>query len=147
MSKENGKLKFEELSYKIRGAFFEVYNTLGPGFKEQIYHNALAKEFRNRGIPFNEKERVPILYKEEKVGVYEPDFVVDKKILVELKSVPQMPKLFETQLFYYLNGTPYEVGFLVNFGGEKIEIKRRIQSKSAVIRSKSAAIRAYSHYE
>jgi len=142
MTGENGKLKFEKLSYDLRGAFFEVYNTLGPGFKEQIYHNALAKELRNRGIRFSDKERISILYKGEKVGVYEPDFIIDSKILVELKSVLQMPRIFETQLFYYLNGTPYELGFLVNFGGGKIEIKRRVQSKSAVIRSKSAAIRA-----
>ena len=142
MSKENGKLKFEKLSYDLRGTFFEVYNTLGPGFKEQIYHNALVRELTNRGISFSEKERIPILYKGEKVGVYEPDFVIDGKILVEIKSVPQMLKLFETQLFYYLNGTPYELGFLVNFGGEKIEIRRRIQTKSAAIRSKSAEIRA-----
>jgi GxxExxY protein len=117
---------YEELTYKIRGAFYEVYNTLGPGFKEEIYHRALAKEFRLRKIPFVEKKRLIIMYKNEKVGIYEPDFIVDEKVLVEIKSVSIMPKIFETQLYYYLKGSHYKLGFLVNFGAEKLDMRRRI---------------------
>ena len=122
-----GKIKHEVLSYKIRGACYEVYNTLGPGYKESIYHNALAREFKTRKIRFTEKARIPILYKNEKVGMYEPDFIIDDKVLIEVKAVSNMTKLFDLQLYYYLKGTKYEVGFLVNFGEEKIQIKRRIQ--------------------
>ncbi|MDP2939991.1 MAG: GxxExxY protein [Candidatus Omnitrophota bacterium] len=125
-------LKSESLSYKLRGAFFDVYNTLGPSFKESIYHNALVFEFTTQGIPFKEKVRMPIFYKNKQVGIYEPDFVIDNKILIEIKAVPTLLKLFDMQLYYYLKGTPYELGFLVNFGSDKIQIKRRIQDKSVL---------------
>lgn len=117
---------YEDLTYKIRGAFYEVYNLLGPGFKEEIYHRSLAKEFKLRGIPFVKKRRLAVTYKEEKVGIYEPDFIIDEKVLVEVKSVPNTLRIFETQLYYYLKGTDYKLGFLVNFGGEKLDIRRRI---------------------
>jgi len=117
---------YKELTYKIRGAIYEVYNTLGPGFKESVYHRALAKEFTLRKIPFGEKKRLPILFKGEEVGIYEPDFMVDKRVLIEIKAVPKMPKLYETQLFYYLRGTEYKLGFLVNFGGSKLEWRREL---------------------
>jgi len=121
-----GGIKFEKLSYKIRGAFFEVYNTLGPGFKEKIYHAALAKEFKALKNDFQERKRIPVIYKGEKIGIYEPDFIIENKILIEIKAVPFLTRLFDLQLHYYLKGTKYEVGFLVNFGGEKLQIKRRI---------------------
>lgn len=67
---------YKDLTYVIRGAFFEVYNTLGPGFKEDVYHHALAAEFALREIPFSSKVRLSINYKDKRVGVYEPDFVI-----------------------------------------------------------------------
>jgi GxxExxY protein len=121
---------YKELTYQIRGALYEVYNTLGPGFKESVYHRALAKEFTLRKIPFEEKKRLPVPFKGEEVGIYEPDFIIDEKVLIEIKAVPEMPRLYETQLFYYLRGTNYKLGFLVNFGGSKLEIKRRIYEKA-----------------
>ena len=122
-----GKLKYEELTYKIRGAFFKVYNEIGPGFKESIYHNALAIEFQENKIPYQDNKRILILYKGKRVGIYEPDFAILDKIIIEIKAVPSiMPKIFDTQLYYYLKGSKYELGFLVNFGSSKIEIKRRI---------------------
>lgn len=120
------KYLYAELTYRIRGSLYEVYNTLGPGFKESIYHRALVKEFVLRKIPFEEKKKLSIRYKGEKVGIYEPDFIIDRKVLVEIKAVPEMPKIHDIQLFYYLKGTEYKLGLLVNFGGTKLEIKRRI---------------------
>ena len=69
------------------------------------------------------------MFKGKKVGIYEPDFVVDNKIIIEIKSVLNMPKVFENQLYYYLKGTSYKVGYLVNFGNEHIDIRRRIYDK------------------
>jgi len=133
---------YEDLSYNIRGACFEVYNTLGHGFKESIYHHALIKEFTIRQISFEDKKKLPITFKGEKVGFYEPDFVVDEKIIIEIKAVPEMPKAYEQQLFYYLKGTNYKLGFLINFGKQILEIKRRIYQEAKKNQRKSAEISA-----
>ena len=110
-----GKLKYENVSYRIRSALFEVYNTLGPGFKESIYHKALAEELKNKGLKFNDKKRIQIKYKGKSVGIYEPDFIVEDKIIIEIKSVEIMTRVFEKQLYSYLKGTDYKVGILVPF--------------------------------
>lgn len=123
------EILYKELAYQVVGAFYEVYNTLGPGFKEIIYHKALAIEFTLRKIPFVTKKQVSIEYKGKNTGIYEPDFVVDNKILIEINAVSQMPEVSEKQLYYYLKGTEYKLGYLVNFGAGKLEIKRRIYEK------------------
>ena len=121
---------YEDLTYSVRGAVFEVYNHLGPGFKELVYHNALKTEFDLRGMLFESKKRLPISYKDEQVGVYEPDFVMDNKVLIEIKAVPEMPAIYETQLYYYLRGTGFKLGFLINFGTEKLDIRRQIYDQA-----------------
>lgn len=108
------------------GCFYAVYNALGPGHKEQIYHKALTLEFKSKGISFNDKKRLKVKYKEQEIGIYQPDFIIEDKIIVEIKSLLQMPTVFEKQLYYYLRGTEYKLGYLVNFGTEKLEIRRRI---------------------
>ncbi len=123
------KILYKELAYQIVGAFYEVYNTLGPGFKESVYHNALIIEFTLRKIPFETNKKLSIKYKKQKAGIYEPDFVIDNKILVEIKAVPRMPRVYEKQLYYYLKGTEYKLGYLVNFGADRLEIKRRIYER------------------
>lgn len=120
------KILHKDLSYKIVGCFYEVYNKLGPGHKEDIYQKALIKEFKLQNISYETKKRLKIDYKGETVGVYEPDFIIDNKIIIELKSVLLMPKVYEKQLFYYLKGTNYRLGYLVNFGSDNIDIRRRI---------------------
>ena len=124
------KLLYEDLSYKIRGCAFDVYNKLGFGHKENIYQKALALEFKNKNLDFTAEESLPIIYQNEKIGTYRPDFIVDKKIIIELKAVPFMPESYETQLTYYLKGTNYELGFIINFGGTKLDIRRRIWTPS-----------------
>jgi GxxExxY protein len=121
-----GELKYGDLTYKIRGALFEVYNLLGPGFKETIYHNALREEFIEREIRYKEKRRINVNFKGKQVGAYEPDFVVEDKVILEIKAVEIMPKLFEQQIFNYLKATGFNVGFLINFGGKTLDIRRRI---------------------
>lgn len=117
---------YKDLSYKIVGCFYKVYNTLGPGHKEDIYQKALGIEFENQKIEYISKKRLPINYEEKKVGIYEPDFIIEDKILVEIKSVITMPKVFEKQLYYYLKGSEYRLGYMINFGSNKIDIRRRI---------------------
>jgi GxxExxY protein len=120
------KFLYKELSYKIIGCFYEVYNELGPAHKEQVYHEALKVSFSEKEISFKTNKRLKIIFKGKEVGVYEPDFIVEDKIVVEIKSVLNMPKVFEKQLYYYLRGTDYKVGYLVNFGNEQIDIRRRV---------------------
>lgn len=121
-----GKILYKDLSYKLVGCFYEVYNKLGPGHKEDIYQKALIREFALKNISCETKKRLKIDYKGESVGTYEPDFIIDNKIIVELKSVLLMPKVYEKQLFYYLKGAGYKLGYLVNFGSDKVVILRRI---------------------
>lgn len=123
-------LIYKDLAYKIVGCFYEVYNRIGPGFKESIYQKALAIEFDIKKIPYEIEKRISIKYRGKIVGYYTPDFIVDKKIIIEIKAAEIMPNLHETQLYYYLKGTDYRLGYIVNFGGSKIDIRRRIYDKA-----------------
>ena len=117
---------YEGLTYRVRGAIFAVHNELGCGHKEKVYQVALANEFKDRKIPFEKEKRIRIIYKNKKVGYYQPDFLINKQVIIELKSVPFLSKKAEAQLFYYLKGTPYRVGLLVNFGSIKVDIRRKV---------------------
>jgi len=115
---------YEEDSYKIRGACFCVYNTLGEGIKENIIIRALTKELASRGLPLENQVRIDVVYKNEKVGIYIPDLVINEKIIVEVKSKPYLTKEDEKQFWGYLKGSKYKLGFLINFGPEKLIMKR-----------------------
>lgn len=120
------KLIYADITYKIRGAVFNVYNELGFGHKEQVYQKSLAKEFETNNIPYKRELPISVSYKGEAVGNYRPDFVVEEKIILELKAVDFMPKSFETQLLHYLKTTGYQLGLLINFGAPHLFIKRLI---------------------
>ena len=117
---------YEDLSYKIRGACFNAHNTLGGGHKEGIYQKALAIEFGKLGIKFEREKSLTIRYENESIGVYRPDFLINEEIILELKAVDFMPKSYEVQLLHYLKSTKLPLGFLINFGPQKVEIRRRV---------------------
>jgi len=119
-------LLYEDLTYRLRGIFFKVYNTLGFGHRESVYQHALAIEFKKQRISFKEEPRLGVVYDGTKVGTYSPDFLIDDKIILEIKSVEFLTKDMEKQLIYYLKSTGYKLGLLVNFGTSKLEIKRKI---------------------
>ena len=121
-------LLYEEESYKIRGACFNVYNTLGGGIKEKIIENALIKELGLQGLKVSNQVRIDMFYNGEKIGVYIPDIVIADKIICELKSKPFISKEDEKQFWGYLKGSKYELGFLINFGPNKLIIKRFIHT-------------------
>lgn len=121
-----GDLIYKDSAYKVVGCFYEVYNQLGPGFKELVYHKALATELNLQKVYYEEEKRIAVKYKGKNIGSYIPDFVIDKKIIVEIKAVDIIPKLYETQLYYYLKGTDYKLGYIVNFGSSQIDIRRRV---------------------
>lgn len=117
---------YKELTYKLQGCFFSVYNALGFGHKETVYQKAPEIELKKNQIVFEPQKILNIYYNKERVGNYRPDLVIDNKIIVEIKAVDFVPKDYEKQLLYYLKGTEYKLGYLVNFGNPKLYIKRFI---------------------
>lgn len=117
---------YKELSYKIVGCFYTIYNEIRPAHKEQIYQEALKIIFNEEELNFLSRPRIGIQFRSKSIGIYEPDFIIENKIIVEIKSLLNMPKVFEKQLYYYIKGTKYKVGYLVNFGNEKIDIRRKV---------------------
>ena len=124
------QLLYEDESYKIRGACFDVYNVLGGGIKEKIIERALKKELETRSLTVSNQKRISIFYKGEKIGVYIPDIVVNDSIIIELKSKPFLTKEDEKQFWGYLKGSRYQLGFLVNFGPGQLSTKRFIYTKN-----------------
>lgn len=129
MAKKVLDFLYEEESYKIRGACFEVYNALGGGIRENIIERALLEELRSRGLGVATQARVAVKYKDKNIGVYIPDIVIDDKIIVELKSKPFITKEDEKQFWGYLKGAEYNLGFLMNFGPSKLTIRRFVHTK------------------
>ncbi|MFH0711821.1 MAG: GxxExxY protein [archaeon] len=118
-------MKYEELTERIIGCFYRVYNTLGSGFLEKVYENALAIEFEKGGLKFGKQVGIQVLYDEKVVGDYVADFIVENKIVVEIKAKVGIFSIDEAQLINYLKATDKDVGLILNFGKEA-EIKRKI---------------------
>lgn len=117
-------LVYADVTYKIRGAIFSVQKNIGPGHKEVIYQRALQEELRNIGLSFETEKNINVIYGGKKIGAYRPDFIVEDKILIELKALPFIGKIEEKQTWNYLKGSQYRVALLVNFSPEKATIKR-----------------------
>lgn len=125
-----------EECYKIVGACFSVYKTMGCGFLEGVYQECLEIEFNKLGIPFKMQPPISIKYGGQALKhTYQPDFVCFDKIIVELKAVSQLVDEHRAQVINYLNATGFELAILVNFGHfPKLEYERLIfQSKRAII--------------
>ena len=118
----------DELSEKIIGCAYKVYNILGYGFLEKIYENAMAIEFYKLGLQFKQQYPIKVYYEKENVGDFNADFFVENRIIVELKSAANLIKKHEVQLVNYLNATRQPIGLLINFGPEGVEIKRKYKN-------------------
>ena len=117
--------KHADITGKVIGAFFKVYNTLGYGFNEKVYENALAIELRKAGLKVVKQQEIVVYYDGENVGDYRTDIVVDDVVIVELKAARELAEEHEAQLLNYLKATTLEVGLLLNFG-VKAEHKRKV---------------------
>jgi GxxExxY protein len=118
------KLNIEDITYKIRGAIFEVNSILGHGFLEKVYENALMIELPKRGLNAESQVSIEVKYKGEIIGEYFADIVVEDQVILELKAIDSLQKIHEAQLLNYLKATGYKMGLLVNFTYPKAEIKR-----------------------
>lgn len=127
---KNKDLLYPELSYQIQGVAIEVRKQYGPGHKEILYQRAFAEELDFRKIQFEKEKPIKIYsYRTGKViGSYQPDFIIDNKIIVEIKALPIIPRKLIDQLYDYLRNSDYELGYFINFSGPKLYIKRIIYS-------------------
>jgi len=130
-----GELLFEKESYAIRGACFEVYKEIGPGFLEAVYQECLEKEFTRQEILFKAQEQLQLVYKGEALKQnYIPDFICHGKIILEIKAVKELTDEHRAQLLNCLKATKLTLGFLINFGhypGIQIERVAHSKNKSA----------------
>lgn len=117
---------YKDLTYNVIGCLYEVHKELGSVHKEIIYHKAIAAELKDRDIPFKEEKSIDVKYKGKRIGTYKPDFVIDDKVILEIKVAPVITKAMQDQVYYYVKGTPYKLVLLANFGTSKVGIKRLI---------------------
>jgi len=123
-------MEINEITYVIRGAVFEVNKILGPGFLEKVHENALLVELRRLGLKAESQVPIKVLYKENTVGEYSADILVEEQVIVELKTVEALDNVHEAQLLNYLKATRINVGLLVNFKHPKAELKRMVLNLS-----------------
>ena len=128
---------YEELTNKIIGAFFKVYNTLGYGFLEKVYENAMRIELTRLGFTVEQQKSIKVFYGDHNVGDYFADLIVNDLVILELKAADALCEEHEAQLLNYLKATDKEVGLLFNFGKEAKFVRKVFSNenkKSAVIR-------------
>ena len=119
----------KELSYTIMQAAFEVHNTLGPGFPEKIYEEAMSRELPARGIEVERQKRVVVEYKGEPLGEFYLDTVANKRVILEYKAVSEIARLHEQQALSYLKATGLELAIVISFGAERVQSSRVVYTK------------------
>jgi GxxExxY protein len=113
---QGGAFSEKELTEQIIGAAIDVHKHWGPGLLEEIYEKSLCREFRLRGLSFEDQLSIPLIYKEEKVGDdLRLDFFIDNKVIVEIKTVSKLAPIHSAQLMTYLKLTKCRLGLLINF--------------------------------
>lgn len=123
-------MQHEELTGKIIGCAYKVYNTLGSGFVESVYQKSMAIEMRRQGLSGVMEKQVPVYYEEELVGDFRADLFVENQIIVELKAIEQIAKSHEVQVVNYLVATNTAIGLLINFGPDGVEVKRKYKDRN-----------------
>lgn len=111
------------LTGRIIGVFYDVYNELGHGFLESVYHTAMVLALRAAGVVVESDVKIPVYFRGQLAGMFEADVLIDGKVLLELKAARHLDPAHESQLLNYLRATTIEVGLLLNFG-VKPQVKR-----------------------
>jgi GxxExxY protein len=121
------ELLYKELTFAVIGAAMEVHGILGPGFLEAVYQVAVERELTLRGIPFQKQVKLPVIYKDVLVGEYVADFILDGKLIVEIKAVSNFNSQHQAQAMHYLAATGLRLALLLNFGTGSLEHRRVIK--------------------
>ena len=117
-----------DITEKIIGCAYRVYNVMGAGFLESVYERCLAIEFEKAGLKAEFQKAIYVYYENHIVGNFVADILVENWVLIELKAVRSLVSAHEVQLVNYLTATRTPVGLLINFGENKVEVKRRVLS-------------------
>ena len=116
METQHSKLKYGDLTEKIIGIFYDVYNELGHGFLESVYEEALAIALGEAGLKVVRQQAIPVWFRGRQVGDFRADLLIEDTVIVELKAARTIDPAHEAQLLHYLRATEIEVGLLLNFG-------------------------------
>ncbi|HEV2988475.1 MAG TPA: GxxExxY protein [Candidatus Angelobacter sp.] len=143
---EISKLQYAEITDKILGAYYDVYNEMGHGFVESVYSNCMEIVLAEAGLQVQRELMIPVWFRNRDVGKFRADLLVQKLVLIELKAVRTLESSHESQIMNYLRATEVEVGLLFNFGASKPQFKRIVfaneNKKIRVYPRKSAVGRA-----
>ena len=120
-------MKYKEITEKVIGCAFRVYNKMGFGFLESVYEKCMQIELKKAGLNSESQKPIIVLYDEKIVGEFIADLVIEDILIVELKSVKKIIKIHEMQLVNYLVATGKPVGLIINFGELKVDIKRKLK--------------------
>ena len=123
-----GSPAMDELSGRVIGAAMKVHSTLGPGFAEAVYQNALALEMAMDDVPFEREEKLEVRYRGEVVGTYRVDLLVGGVLILELKAVQATLPEHEVQVVNYLAATGLEQALLLNFGTKSLQVKKKFRN-------------------
>jgi len=121
---------YQDITYEIRAACFEVYNKFGGAFKEKVVDNALTIALEKRGLQVSNQVKIDVYFDDKKVGTYIPDKIVNDCIILEIKCKPFLTQADRRQFWLYLKGSQHKLGLLINFGSKKLEIERRVYDKA-----------------
>lgn len=121
--------RIDQLTYKINGCAMKVHNTLGNGFQEVIYQRCLAIELDRAGILFQREKEQEIYYEGSHVGTRRADFIVEEKVIVELKAIVTLEDVHLAQAKNYVVAYDFPIGLLINFGSTSLQIKKIFNKK------------------
>ncbi len=120
-------MEIDHLTGMIIGCAYKVYNTLGSGFLEKVYENAMALELSKQGIWFEQQYPITVFYDEVCIGNFIADLMIENRLIVELKANENTLPVHEVQLVNYLTATGIDNGLLINFSSAKVEVKRKFR--------------------
>lgn len=120
-------MEHEQITRQIIGCAYRVYNGMGFGFLESVYEKCMVIELRQAALKVETQVSVPVRYQGQNVGDFAADMVVEDRVIVELKSVGRLVKAHEVQLVNYLVATGMPVGLLINFGENRVDVKRKVR--------------------